>query len=78
MRWQGVSSRATKNGGGNEEATLIADEMVGVGWEQRLEKARTGELDEVYNGALRAATHSRRIRKQGSDCSIKTLLNNNI
>lgn len=53
--WQEVSSRVARNGGGKEVAALIADEMVGVDWEQRLEKARTGELDEVYNGALRAA-----------------------
>ena len=53
--WLEISSRVTKNGGSAVVAASIADEAVGAEWEQRLEKARTGELDEVYNGALRAA-----------------------
>ena len=53
--WQEIVARVTRNGGGKDVATSIVDEMVGADWEQRLEKARTGEMDETYNGALRAA-----------------------
>lgn len=68
--WQEVSSRVARNGGGKEVAALIADELVGVDWDQRLEKARIGELDEVYNGALRAAIRCARSLLASSEHSV--------
>jgi hypothetical protein len=58
---QEITLRVLRNGGNNEVASSITEEMLGSCWDSRLENARIGVLDRVYNDILKASIRSAQI-----------------